>query len=49
VAEGFHLLDAPPLRLNSRDTPIPFHPNLWAAHRPTAASITSSLRKLLGF
>jgi len=49
VAEGFHLLDAPPLRLNSRDTPIPFHPSLWAAHRPTATSITSALRKLLGF
>jgi pyruvate dehydrogenase E1 component beta subunit/2-oxoisovalerate dehydrogenase E1 component beta subunit len=49
VAEGFHLLDAPPLRLNSRDTPIPYHPNLWAAHRPTAASITTALRKLLGF
>jgi pyruvate dehydrogenase E1 component beta subunit/2-oxoisovalerate dehydrogenase E1 component beta subunit len=49
VGEGFHLLDAPPLRLNSRDTPIPYHPNLWAAHRPTAASITTALRKLLGF
>jgi pyruvate dehydrogenase E1 component beta subunit/2-oxoisovalerate dehydrogenase E1 component beta subunit len=47
VAEGFHLLDAPPQRLNARDTPIPYHPNLWAAHRPTAASITESLRKLL--
>jgi pyruvate dehydrogenase E1 component beta subunit/2-oxoisovalerate dehydrogenase E1 component beta subunit len=47
VAEGFHLLDAPPQRLNARDTPIPYHPNLWAAHRPTAASITESIRKLL--
>ncbi len=49
VAEGFHLLDAPPMRLNSKDTPIPYHPNLWAAHRPTAASIASSLRKVIRF
>jgi pyruvate/2-oxoglutarate/acetoin dehydrogenase E1 component len=47
VADGFHLLDAAPQRLNARDTPIPYHPNLWAAHRPTAASITEALRKLL--
>ncbi len=49
TAEGFHLLDAPPKRLNARDTPIPYHPNLWAAHRPTAATITEALRELLGF
>jgi pyruvate dehydrogenase E1 component beta subunit/2-oxoisovalerate dehydrogenase E1 component beta subunit len=46
--EGFHLLDAAPMRLNSRDTPIPYHPNLWATHRPTAASITETLHRLLG-
>src|SRR5215472_17150433 len=33
TAEGFGLLDAPPQRLNAKDTPVPFHPNLWAAHR----------------
>ncbi len=49
VAEGFNLLDAPPQRLNARDTPVPYHPNLWAAHRPTAAAISESLRKLLRF
>ncbi len=49
TAEGFHLLDAPPKRLNARDTPIPYHPNLGAAHRPTAASINDALRELLGF
>lgn len=49
VSEGFHLLDAPPQRLNSKDTPIPYHPNLWAAHRPSAVSIASSLRKLMRF
>lgn len=47
VLEGFHLLDAPPRRLNSKDTPIPYHPNLWAVHRPTAATIESALRDLL--
>ncbi|TLD71406.1 alpha-ketoacid dehydrogenase subunit beta [Phragmitibacter flavus] len=49
VADGFHLLDAPPQRLNAKDTPIPYHPNLWKAHRPTAASIGAELRKLLKF
>jgi len=47
VAEGFHLLDAPPVRLNAKDTPIPYHPDLWAAHRPTPESITQKLRELL--
>lgn len=47
--EAFHLLDAPPMRLNSKDTPIPYHPNLWRAHRPTALSISAELRKLLKF
>jgi pyruvate/2-oxoglutarate/acetoin dehydrogenase E1 component len=48
-AEGFHLLDAPPQRLNARDTPVPFHPNLWAAHRPTARAVSEAVRKLLNF
>lgn len=47
ATEGFHLLDAPPQRLNAKDTPVPYHPTLWAAHRPTARSIMSALRKLL--
>ena len=46
-AEGFHLLDAPPHRLNAKDTPIPYHPDLWSTHRPTASSIASALRDLL--
>ena len=41
AAEGFALLDAPPQRLNAKDTPIPYHPNLWAAHRPTAQAIAN--------
>ena len=47
--EGFHLLDAPPMRLNAKDTPIPYHPKLWAAHRPTPESIIIALRRLLNF
>jgi pyruvate dehydrogenase E1 component beta subunit/2-oxoisovalerate dehydrogenase E1 component beta subunit len=47
ASEGFALLDAPPQRLNAKDTPVPFHPHLWAAHRPTARTILDSARKLL--
>lgn len=47
VSEGFNLLDAPPQRLNSKDTPVPYHPNLWAAHRPTASTIAAAARRLL--
>jgi pyruvate dehydrogenase E1 component beta subunit/2-oxoisovalerate dehydrogenase E1 component beta subunit len=46
-SEGFHLLDAPPQRLNARDTPIPYHPNLWSVHRPNWQSIVASAQKLL--
>ncbi|MGC8829367.1 MAG: alpha-ketoacid dehydrogenase subunit beta [Verrucomicrobiia bacterium] len=46
-SEGLNLLDAPPQRLNSKDTPIPYHPNLWGAHRPTAHSIMAAVRNLL--
>ena len=47
ASEGFDLLDAPPQRLNAKDTPVPFHPNLWAAHRPTAHSIAAAARRVL--
>ena len=47
AGEGFGLLDAPPRRLNAKDTPVPYHPNLWAAHRPTARSIGAAVRDLL--
>ncbi|NOX98812.1 MAG: alpha-ketoacid dehydrogenase subunit beta [Verrucomicrobia bacterium] len=49
TSEGFHLLDAPPQRLNAKDTPIPFHPDLWKTHRPTSQAIASSLRNLLRY
>ena len=47
ISEGFGLLDAPPQRLNAKDTPVPFHPNLWAAHRPTVRAIAAAARKIL--
>jgi pyruvate dehydrogenase E1 component beta subunit/2-oxoisovalerate dehydrogenase E1 component beta subunit len=47
TAEGFGLLDAPPQRLNSKDTPVPYHPALWGTHRPTASTIASALHRLL--
>jgi pyruvate dehydrogenase E1 component beta subunit/2-oxoisovalerate dehydrogenase E1 component beta subunit len=47
VCEGYDLLDAPPQRLNAKDTPVPYHPNLWSAHRPTARSIAAAARKVL--
>jgi pyruvate dehydrogenase E1 component beta subunit/2-oxoisovalerate dehydrogenase E1 component beta subunit len=45
--EGFALLDAPPMRLNAKDTPVPYHPNLWGTHRPTARAIAATARRLL--
>ena len=47
ATEGFDLLDAPPQRLNARDTPVPYHPDLWASHRPTARRIAAAARRLL--
>jgi len=46
VTQGFHLLDAPPQRINSKDTPIPFHPNLWSAHKPSSQVIAAAARGL---
>lgn len=47
ASEGLHLLDAPPLRLSSRDCPIPYHPDLWKAHRPHSEDITAAVRYLI--
>ncbi len=47
ATEGFHLLDAAPRRVNAKDTPIPYHPNLWSAHRPNSKSIGAAARQLL--
>lgn len=47
ATEGFALLDVPPRRLNAKNTPVPFHPNLWGTHRPTASTVARALRDLL--
>jgi acetoin:2,6-dichlorophenolindophenol oxidoreductase subunit beta len=47
ASQGFHLLDAPPVRINAKDTPIPYHPNLWSAHRPNSKNIVTKARQLL--
>jgi acetoin:2,6-dichlorophenolindophenol oxidoreductase subunit beta len=46
ATHGFHLLDAPPQRINSKDTPIPFNVNLWGAHKPSSQLIAASARQL---
>ena len=40
-------IGAAPQRLNAKDTPIPYHPNLWSAHRPNAKNIVAKARTLL--
>jgi pyruvate dehydrogenase E1 component beta subunit/2-oxoisovalerate dehydrogenase E1 component beta subunit len=47
ATEGLHLLDAAPTRLNAKDTPIPYHPNLWETHRPNAKTIAAKVRQIL--
>ncbi len=47
TTQGFHLLDAAPARINAKDTPIPYHPNLWSAHRPSAKTIMETARQVL--
>ncbi len=47
--EGFTLLDAPPRRLNARDTPVPYHPQLWQAHRPGTLAVARAVRDLVKF
>jgi len=47
ATDGFNLLDAAPMRLNAKETPVPFHPNLWGTHRPTARTIARAVKDLL--
>lgn len=50
VAErGFTYLDAPPVRLAAQDTPIPFHPDLFAAHHPDDQAIVQAALDLAKF
>lgn len=46
---GFTVLDAPPLRVSARDTPIPYQPALWAAHRPHAEDIAAAVLQATRF
>jgi pyruvate dehydrogenase E1 component beta subunit/2-oxoisovalerate dehydrogenase E1 component beta subunit len=48
ACDGYNLLDAAPMRLNAKETPVPFHPNLWGTHRPTARTIARAVKDLLG-
>jgi pyruvate/2-oxoglutarate/acetoin dehydrogenase E1 component len=47
TTNGFNLLDAPPVRINSRDTPIPYHPSLWQAHKPDSERIVAEVQRLV--
>ncbi|MBR5876780.1 MAG: alpha-ketoacid dehydrogenase subunit beta [Akkermansia sp.] len=47
ASEGLHLLDAPPLRLSSKESPVPYHPDLWKAHRPHSEDIAAAVRYLI--
>jgi pyruvate dehydrogenase E1 component beta subunit/2-oxoisovalerate dehydrogenase E1 component beta subunit len=47
--DGFHLLDAPVHRVTSLDTPIPFAPSLWAAHRASPERIMATILETVGF
>jgi len=49
ATHGFHLLDAPPQRINSKDTPIPFSPNLWGVHKPSSQVIVAAARRLFNW
>jgi acetoin:2,6-dichlorophenolindophenol oxidoreductase subunit beta len=46
VSRGFHLLDAPPQRINNKDTPVPFHPNLLAGYKPSSQVVVAAARGL---
>ena len=44
--DSFEDLDAPPVRLGGRDTPVPFSPPLERAYRPDAGDIEAAVRRL---
>ena len=46
---GFQYLDAPPVRLCSRDTPVPFHPDLFADHHPDDVAIVRAALDVVRF
>ena len=48
-SEAFSHLDAPPRRLCAQDTPVPFHPALFAAHHPDAERIAEAVLDAVAF
>ena len=44
--EAFEDLDAPPKRITSPDTPVPFAPALEAAFLPQVADVVAGLREV---
>ena len=58
ASEGFGLLDVPPQRLNAKDTPVPYHPNLVDGapsdrprrrrRRPQTVTVMSAPIKFIG-
>jgi len=49
AAEGFELLDAPPVVLAPPDTPVPFAPELEDAYLPSAQTLAATVEELLGY
>jgi pyruvate/2-oxoglutarate/acetoin dehydrogenase E1 component len=49
AADGFELLDAPPVVLAPPDTPVPFAPELEDAYLPSAHALAVAVEELLGY
>ena len=49
AAEGFELLDAPPVVLAPPNTPVPFAPELEDAYLPSAQVLAAAVEDLLGY
>jgi len=49
TSEGFQHLDAPPKRLCAQDVPIPFSPDLYAAHTPDEMRIAEAVLDTMAF
>lgn len=49
VRGSFDCLDAPVLLVAAADTPVPFAPELEAAHLPTTGKIAAAIRELLAY
>jgi 2-oxoisovalerate dehydrogenase E1 component beta subunit len=49
AADGFELLDAPPVVLAPPDTPVPFAPELEDAYLPSAQTLAVAIEELLDY